>query len=127
MKPNFLVTTLIAMVTITGCASAYAKSADNANDANYQQVSRTAVLAQNQIPVYTYKIVARYPHDTSAYTEGLLLENNALYESTGLYGHSKLRKLDLATGKVLKEDVLPQQYFAEGTTILGNDFTLELG
>ena len=48
-------------------------------------------------PVYSYKIVAAYPHDSSAFTQGLAHHNNLLYEGTGLYGHSSLRQ-SAATG-----------------------------
>ena len=58
------------------------------------------------------------PHDTSAFTEGLLIYKGALYESTGDYGRSKLRKMDLNTGKVEKEINLDKKYFGEGIAIL---------
>ena len=49
----------------------------------------------NVIPVYTYKIVNTYPHDQSAFTEGLVFEDGVLYEGTGLHGHSTLRRVKL--------------------------------
>jgi len=45
------------------------------------------------IPVYTYKVVNTYPHDRSAFTEGLVFENGFLYEGTGLHGGSTLRSV----------------------------------
>src|SRR3954453_16240436 len=50
-------------------------------------------------PLLSFNIVKVYPHDTSSFTEGLLIHNSALYESTGLEGHSKLRKINIETGK----------------------------
>src|SRR5580698_2044564 len=62
----------------------------------------------------SYEIVHTYPHDRDAFTQGLLYLNGVLYESTGLYGHSTLRKVDLETGKVLQHIDVPPEYFAEG-------------
>lgn len=66
------------------------------------------------IPVYDYRIVHVYPHDTSAYTEGLFYKGGFLYESTGEKGASTIRKVQLETGKVLQRHDLPAQYFGEG-------------
>ena len=67
-----------------------------------------------------YNIVATYPHDTSSYTQGLIWQNNSLYEGTGLEGHSKLIKEDLKTGKVTKSVSLDASVFGEGITLLNN-------
>ncbi len=69
---------------------------------------------------YTYSIINTYPHDINAYTEGLFYADGFLYESTGLNGASSLRRVDLNTGDVLQEVMLPSQYFGEGTTIVNN-------
>ena len=66
------------------------------------------------IPVYGYKIVHTYPHDTSAYTEGLFYKGGYLYESTGEVGQSTLRKVELKTGKAVLRHDLPAHYFGEG-------------
>jgi glutamine cyclotransferase len=68
---------------------------------------------------YAYSVVNEYPHDTNAFTEGLLFEGGFLYESTGLYGNSTLRRVDLETGKVLQFRILPSQYFGEGIAVVG--------
>jgi glutamine cyclotransferase len=65
-------------------------------------------------------VVKTYPHDPQAFTEGLLFDDGVLYESTGMNGTSWLRKVDLATGKVLQQINLPDQYFGEGITIFGD-------
>ena len=72
------------------------------------------------VPIYTYMILNTYTHDRDAFTQGLVLENGVLYEGTGLYGKSSLRKVDLETGKVLQVHRLPSAYFGEGITILGD-------
>ncbi|MGI6478424.1 MAG: glutaminyl-peptide cyclotransferase [Salinivirgaceae bacterium] len=71
-------------------------------------------LAANKPIEYGYKIVNTYPHDTKAYTQGLMFEDGYLYESTGQYNESSLRKIDLKTGKVLKQYDLPDEDFGEG-------------
>lgn len=74
---------------------------------------------------YTYRIVNTYPHDTSAFTQGLLFSDGTLYESTGGYGKSSLRQVELTTGNVLMHHNLPDEYFAEGLTLV-NDQLIQL-
>jgi glutamine cyclotransferase len=80
----------------------------------------TAAVAQLAPPPrvqdYTYEVVARHPHDPQAFTQGLLYRDGALYESTGLQGRSSLRKVELATGKVLRQHDVDAAHFAEGLT-----------
>ncbi|MGC4045009.1 MAG: glutaminyl-peptide cyclotransferase [Armatimonas sp.] len=66
--------------------------------------------------VDTYTVVETYPHDSTAFTQGLFYENGFLYESTGLYGQSSLRQQDLTTGNRLKTVSLSSTYFGEGIT-----------
>ena len=66
------------------------------------------------IPVYGYDIVHTYPHDRTAFTEGLFYLGGFLYESTGLEAHSTIRKVRLETGEVLEKRDIPAQYFGEG-------------
>jgi glutamine cyclotransferase len=75
--------------------------------------------------LYTYHVVKTYPHDTSAFTEGLVFSNGTLYESTGEYGSSSLRRVNLEDGTVQKEVLLPSQYFGEGLTAV-NDSLIQL-
>lgn len=78
------------------------------------------VLSDVEPTIYTYKIVNTYPHDKKAYTQGLEFYNGYLYETTGQYGKSVLRKVELKTGKVLQEQKLDSKYFGEGMTILND-------
>src|ERR1017187_9196463 len=71
-------------------------------------------------PSYTLRVVHTYPHDPDAFTQGLEYHDGFLYEGTGLEGHSRLRKVELETGKVVQEISLPAQYFGEGITLLHN-------
>ncbi len=73
-----------------------------------------------QVPVWGFRVVNTYPHDPTAFTQGLVYHNGYLYEGTGLYGQSSLRKVDLKTGQVLQRRRLPSQYFGEGIAIFQN-------
>jgi glutamine cyclotransferase len=77
---------------------------------------------KTQAPVkvsnYSFEIINTYPHDPAAYTQGLVYHEGLLYESTGLNGRSSLRKIELNTGKVLKQIELEPQFFGEGLTLL---------
>jgi len=68
--------------------------------------------------IYTYKIIKIYPHDSTAFTEGLAFDNGILYESTGEY--SSLRRVDLESGVVQQEVSLPAEFFGEGLTVVNN-------
>jgi glutaminyl-peptide cyclotransferase len=65
------------------------------------------------------EVLQSYPHDPDAFTQGLLLHDGALYESTGLYGHSSLRQVELATGNVVRRVDLPPALFGEGLALAG--------
>jgi glutaminyl-peptide cyclotransferase len=71
-------------------------------------------------PVNGYQIVHVYPHDPSAFTQGLVYSEGHLYESTGLNGKSSVRLVDLQSGQVQQRHDLPSQYFGEGLTIWKN-------
>jgi glutamine cyclotransferase len=86
-----------------------------------QDVSTNFVLMAAKAPEqYTYVVEKVFPHDTSAYTEGLLYQDGYLYESTGNYGSSDLRKVELNTGKVVQRTIIDDLYFGEGSAIVGD-------
>ncbi|MGB3340605.1 MAG: glutaminyl-peptide cyclotransferase [bacterium] len=74
-------------------------------------------LDPDSLPVYGYSVVSAFPHDSNAFTQGLIYKNNALYEGTGLYAQSTLRKVELTTGSILKIHHLNNSYFGEGITM----------
>ncbi|MBM4400796.1 MAG: glutaminyl-peptide cyclotransferase, partial [Crenarchaeota archaeon] len=75
----------------------------------------------NTTPVsYTYEVVKEYPHDQNAFTQGLVIEKGVLYEGTGLYGSSTLRRVELETGNVLQIYALSNDFFGEGITVFGD-------
>jgi glutaminyl-peptide cyclotransferase len=81
-----------------------------------------ATTAQRRpAPVHSYKVVATFPHDTTAFTQGLVFADGELFESTGLNGESTLRRVDIATGKTLQRIDVPKQYFAEGLALVGDE------
>jgi glutamine cyclotransferase len=70
-----------------------------------------------KLPVAPAEIVRTLPHDPEAFTEGLLIHRGSLYESTGLEGHSTIRKVDLASGRVLQSVVVSGNLFGEGIVV----------
>ena len=74
----------------------------------------------SEIPTYSYRIARAFPHDPDAYTQGLLYDSGFLYESTGHYGQSSLRKVELETGAVVQFHQLDDRFFGEGLALFGN-------
>lgn len=108
MKKSLVIAILLIVVIIVLSASILVIF--NSNNAS----------AKSAATYYTYAIVNTYPHDTNAFTEGLVYSDGFLYESTGLNGNSTLRRVDLTTGNVLQEYTLPTQYFGEGIAVVNN-------
>lgn len=76
------------------------------------------VLKSDIVPDrFTYRIIKEYPHDIRAFTQGLVYEDGYLYESTGEYGRSTLRKVELETGEVVRSLNLPRELWGEGLCI----------
>ena len=73
--------------------------------------------AQDQARQMRVEVIASYPHDRGAFTQGLLYDGGVLYESTGLEGESTLRRVDPKTGRVLQTVALPPPLFAEGLAL----------
>lgn len=69
------------------------------------------------VPTHTFTIINVFPHDRDAFTQGLAFENGTLFEGTGQYGKSSLRRVDLSTGRVLQVFALPNEYFGEGIAV----------
>jgi glutamine cyclotransferase len=76
--------------------------------------------AAEETPVYRFSIKNAYPHDPSAFTQGLVYADGILYESTGLNGRSTVRRVELETGRVLNRTELLQMYFGEGIAVVGD-------
>lgn len=74
----------------------------------------------DRVPQLSIDIVRTFPHDPGAYTQGLLIHEGRVFESTGKYGDSDLRELDPETGEVLRIVPLSEEYFGEGLARVGN-------
>jgi len=80
-------------------------------------IGQTAACREQQTPQFTFEVVNSFPHDRSAFTQGLIFDGGQLFESTGHYGQSTVRRVDLDTGTVLQAVRLPDTVFGEGLTI----------
>jgi len=87
-------------------------------DEDYTSIT---IVSSIKPKLYGYKIIETYPHDIKAYTQGLEFVGDDLYESTGQYKMSSLRKVDLKTGEVLKQTDLAPNFFGEGLTVMGEN------
>ena len=81
----------------------------------------STVAQRRAAPVLGFRVVATFPHDPSAFTQGLVFADGQFYESTGLNGESSLRRVEIATGRVLQEVRIPAEYFAEGLALVGDE------
>ena len=103
MKVSSLIAALLAAASVAGAPHAHAAPAGaSSND------------KPKAIPVYGVQVVRTTPHDINAFTEGLFFLNGYFYESTGLDGHSSVRKVKVETGQVLQRANLPPEMFGEG-------------
>ena len=79
-----------------------------------------AVMSVSEAQRLTVRVVARHPHDSQSFTQGLLWHDGKLYETTGLYGKSFVQRIELASGRVEAETRLPPLYFGEGLALAGD-------
>jgi glutaminyl-peptide cyclotransferase len=73
-------------------------------------------LSSEPAPIRKYDVVAEYPHDPQALTQGLIYYGGFLYESTGRQGQSSIRKVELQTGRIIQQRVLDSRFSGEGLT-----------
>ncbi len=90
----------------------------NSPGSNSNSANNTTAAPSGPAPKYGYQIVNIWPHDSNAFTQGLILMDGKLLESTGTEGLSSLRRVELESGKVLKKVDVPEPYFAEGIALL---------
>ena len=111
---------LIATLLLAGGCAPHSATSDNAAAPSLAPVVATPVAAQqSNVKQLDWSIVKAFPHDPTSFTEGLLWHEGALYESTGLEGQSKLRRVDLQSGAPLKNVNLPASLFGEGLALAG--------
>lgn len=94
------------------------KAKVNVSGNEYTVTKDITIVAPNKPVIYSYTVLESYPHDKNAYTQGLEFSNDTLYESTGQFKESTLRKVAYTTGEVLENVSIGDQYFGEGLTIL---------
>ncbi len=103
------------------CSSEVSDVSDVSEVAPPKEASKP-LTPQPQEPVrYTVKVLASFPHDPTAYTQGLVWHKGALYESTGQYGQSTLRRVRLEDGAIERNLAVPSQRFAEGLALVGDE------
>ena len=107
-------TTALSATAASAAAASTAPSSSSSSSAarDYSKSAPPVVMVSS--------FLREFPHDPQAFTQGLLVHAGQLWESTGLYGQSSLRRVDLETGRVADSWILPQQYFGEGLTLVGN-------
>lgn len=114
---------IVVAAMLSGAFACRAKAPETATgDSAAAPVAATAQAqtpAAAPVPTYGYEVVATFPHDPAAFTQGLIYLRGILIESTGLNGRSSLRKVDLESGRVRQQIDLSGEYFAEGMTELG--------
>jgi glutamine cyclotransferase len=103
MNPRLLSAVLLALI-VMGCGEKKASETTSAVDS--LQIS--------------YSVISTLPHDTEAFTEGLTIHNNKIFESTGQNGKSWVAEVNAGTGAHDKKIILDSKYFGEGMTILNN-------
>jgi glutaminyl-peptide cyclotransferase len=89
-------------------------------DKSFESTIIFTLLASQAPKLFTYEVINTYPHDITAYTQGLEFDGDLLYESTGLNGKSSLRTVNYRNGEILKNKPLDKSFFGEGLTILEN-------
>ncbi len=94
--------------------------AEGKEDIAYSNVMVLPPNAKN----YGFEVVNSFPHDEQSFTQGLQYQNGVMYESSGRYEKSQLKKVDLQTGKALQTVALDDKYFAEGMTIVDDKIVL---
>lgn len=108
---RYIAALLLIAISVVACKNNREPREEPAN-------ADTATAPVQPVQTFSYSIVNEYPHDPAAFTEGLQYLDGFLYESTGRYGYSDIRKTDLKSGKVLQQQKMDNRYFGEGMTIL---------
>lgn len=116
MKRLQALVTIICIVLLFSCGGNAEKNPEQSS-AVENSIAAPANLS--------YTIINSYPHDTAAFTQGLEVYQNNFLESTGLFGRSTLRRVDIASGKISKNQKMDSLIFAEGLTVF-NDTIYQL-
>ena len=104
----------------TGTAATGTAATGTAATGTVSTRARATPTVAETVPTYGYRVVAEYPHDADAFTQGLVYREGVLYEGTGLNGESTLRRVALETGAVEQSVALDAEHFGEGIAIAGD-------
>jgi glutaminyl-peptide cyclotransferase len=109
---------ILPLVLLSCSAASPGPAAADVSPATTSPAPNTTLPPSSQpVKNYTYKIIHAYPHDTAAFTQGLAFEKGYLYEGTGQYQKSSIRRVALETGRVLQNYLLGDEYWGEGITV----------
>ncbi len=109
---------LLATIGFFATAGAFGACGKEVPAADRASLSDSTTSART--PTYAFEVVATYPHDPLAFTQGLQWHDSRLFESTGEVGTSGIREVELATGRVIRKRDLAEPHFGEGIVILGS-------
>lgn len=118
---NLPLLTLLFLFVLSACGAG-----TTSRQAASQGTEERSVVAVPEPKRIVPTVVAEYPHDPQAYTQGLLWADGTLYESTGEYGQSSLRRVELTSGKVVKQTKLPDRFFGEGLALVSDSLLYQL-
>jgi len=104
----------VVMLALAACGKSAADKAPSVPPLPVESPASPAIVN------YTYEVIATWPHDRRAFTQGLVYRNGSFLESTGLNGQSTLREDDPKTGRVLKQISVAPEFFAEGLAVIGD-------
>lgn len=107
---------ILSAFVLFSCAGSNAKSAGSSS-----APADSSPAKPPQAKSYQLEIVAEHPHDVTSYTQGLFFHNGVMYESTGQYGESTLRRVDVKTGQTIDRQNFDKKYFVEGSVVMGDN------
>ena len=111
---------LAALLLVGGCTPRQNIAAAPTATAPLPVQAPPIPINQSNVKTLDWSIVSAFPHDPTSFTEGLLWHDGALYESTGMEGQSKMRRVDLQSGQPTKNVDLPKELFGEGLALANN-------
>lgn len=111
---------LLSLLALTGCGRREAVAKTPSIPPLPAAAATGGASVAGTIARYGYEVVRTWPHDAHAFTQGLVFRNGGWIETTGLVGRSSLREVELSSGRVLKQTVVPPPYFGEGLAVIGD-------
>ena len=117
-KPSRVVVAVIALGVVASAGIFLFTSKRSGSTSKPDVSTLTKPGSEGRAKQVFYQVINSYPHDPTSFTQGLLWHEGSLYESTGQYGESKLRKLEFPTGRVVREIKLSPELFGEGLALV---------